>query len=149
MITQLKFNQKLHFGQWIGEILANKIKPYDHHPESIIAVPLHTKRIRQRGYNQASIIAQAISKKLRIPINTHSIIRHKATTAQMNLTSRQRHTNLRGAFYAKNKPHEKHIALIDDVMTTGSTLNALATYLKLQGVQRVDCYVIARASLHH
>lgn len=149
MITQLKFKQRLHFGQWVGRLLADTIKHNDELPESLIAVPLHHKRIKQRGYNQASVLAQVISQQLHIPNNKHCVLRHKATRAQSELTAKQRQSNLRHAFTVSNKITQKHIALVDDVMTTGSTLNALATCLKRQGVERVDCYVIARASLHH
>ncbi len=149
MITQLKFKQQLRYGQWSAHLLIEKIKACSTLPEAILAVPLHVNRIKQRGYNQASIITNAISKQLKIPISNHAVIRHKATTAQTDLSAKQRQTNIRRAFAVKDKIIQKHIALVDDVMTTGSTLNALAALLKQQGVQRVDCYVVARASLHH
>ncbi|MDF1760861.1 MAG: ComF family protein [Coxiellaceae bacterium] len=149
MITQLKFKQQLCYGQWITQLLIEKIKTNNNLPEAIMAVPLHKKRIKQRGYNQAGIIAQTISNQLQIPCIQYSVIRHKATAAQTDLSAKQRQINLRHAFTINNKIDQKHIALVDDVMTTGSTLNALAALLKQQGVQRVDCYTIARAALHN
>ena len=115
-------------------------------PEAIIAVPLHGKRLKQRGYNQSELIAKQLSRLLGIPLLTDAVIRTKKTEAQSGLSLKQRQSNILQAFQvSQNLP--THIALVDDVFTTGSTLNELSRQLKLAGCEFTQGWVIAHAPL--
>ena len=113
-------------------------------PEYIIPVPLHPKRIRQRGYNQATLLAKPLSKALALPLDKFQVKRTRYTPAQSQLHKKARLKNMKNAFSCKKDLPYQHVAIVDDVMTTGSTLNTLAHCLKQNGVSRVDVWVIAR-----
>jgi Predicted amidophosphoribosyltransferases len=114
-------------------------------PEIIIPVPLHPQRFRERGFNQSIEIAKSLSRHLNIPIDTQSCIRKRNTLHQIDLPARQRQSNMKQAFKVKQPMKARHIAILDDVMTTGSTVNELAKVLKQSGVNRVDIWVCGRA----
>ncbi len=114
-------------------------------PECIIPVPLHHNRYRQRGFNQSIEIARHLSRQLSIPLDLSSCIRNRDTTHQTDLPAKQRRKNMRQAFSVLNPMPYQHVAIVDDVMTTGATASALAAALKKHGVNRVDVWVCARA----
>ncbi len=115
-------------------------------PEAIIVVPLHTARLRERGYNQAVELAKPLARAMGIPIDGDLLWRTRPTPAQTGLDAASRRRNLRGAFAvsAKRAP-PAHVALFDDVMTTGATLRECARTLRRAGVARVDVWALARA----
>ena len=115
-------------------------------PDLLIPVPLHKLRMIKRGFNQASELGGYISKTLDIPLLTTALRRHCNTKAQSGLNRKQRRKNVRGAFYwhSQIKP-PPHVILIDDVMTTGTTVTECARVLKNAGAKRVDVWVAARA----
>jgi len=108
-------------------------------------VPLHKARYRQRGFNQSIEIAKAAGKALQIPVDMQSCVRHRDTPHQTQLTAKQRRTNMKNAFSMVKPITAGHIAIVDDVMTTGSTVHELAISLKKAGVARVDVWVCTRA----
>ena len=112
-------------------------------PELIIPIPLHRKRLRQRGFNQAVELARPIAKQLGLSIDRTLCKRIKNTPAQITLEAKQRQQNMRNAFQIK-PPNLDYIAIIDDVMTTTSTVNELCKCLRKQGVKKIDVWVIAR-----
>jgi ComF family protein len=115
-------------------------------PGAIVPVPLHPSRLRKRGYNQALELAKPLAKRLGIPVSREVLHRTRATHAQTELTAIQRRRNVRGAFAVNidgNAP--EHVAVLDDVFTTGATLAECACVLKRAGVQRVDVWALARA----
>jgi len=115
-------------------------------PDMLIPVPLHRLRMIKRGFNQASELGTYISKVLGIPLLTTALRRHRNTKAQSGLSRKQRRKNVRGAFYWHSlKTPDRHVALIDDVMTTGTTVTECARILKKAGAKRVDVWVAARA----
>ena len=115
-------------------------------PQAIIPVPLHRARLRSRGYNQALEIARPLAKALRIPLLRDALQRTRATDAQTELSALQRRRNVRGAFAARfDKEVPQHVAVLDDVFTTGATLSECTRVLKRAGVQRVDVWALARA----
>ena len=122
---------------------------YDEHQfntEAIIPVPLHVSRQKKRGYNQSTLLAQSLAKRLNQPTLTHNLIRNRPTKTQTELNMVERKKNVTDAFtYIKNSQLSKRILLIDDVCTTGSTLDACAKSLKLAGIQYVYGLTIARA----
>jgi ComF family protein len=114
-------------------------------PDMIIPVPLHSRRLRWRGFNQSEILAHALD--LRIPVITDILVRVRYTKPQVRTKSKNERTeNLRDAFDVT--PHTningKDILLIDDIMTTGTTLHECATKLKCAGARKVHCLVLAR-----
>ena len=114
----------------------------------IIAMPMHPQRLQERGFNQALEIAKLLAKKLNVPLDYTVCIRNKLTPPQASLPLKERVKNIRGVF-SVNEAHKINlkglkIALIDDVMTTGASLNELAKTLKKAGASHVECWVIAR-----
>lgn len=114
-------------------------------PEILIPVPLHPQRWRERGYNQAQEMAQALSSRLAIPIDTQTCVRLHANRPQVGLERDERRLNVRGAFGASRIIPAKHIAILDDVVTTGSTAAEVARVLRQAGAERVDLWAVARA----
>jgi len=149
MIQRLKFQQNLVYSRLLGEMLADgiseRLNMTGSSPDCLLPVPLHKKRLRQRGFNQSIELARTLSKKLDIPLNIDGVIRVRATASQSGLDAKQRKKNIRGAFKLRKNSNAKHVAIIDDVVTTTSTVNEIARLLKGNGVERVDVYSIARA----
>lgn len=113
-------------------------------PDLLIPLPLHPQRLKERGYNQALEIAQPLAKALALPLENRLLVRSKDTEHQARLSEKARHHNMRRAFVAQADLHGKHIALVDDVMTTGASLDAAARALRQAGAARVDGWVLAR-----
>ncbi|HHL45198.1 MAG TPA: ComF family protein [Gammaproteobacteria bacterium] len=148
LLTQLKFHQKLVHARLLGTLMARWLtQPVL--PELLVPVPLHSSRLRERGYNQALELARPIAKQLRLPIDSRICHRTNATAAQSGLNLEQRRTNMRNAFVVTGNLQAKHIAIIDDVVTTGHTVNEMARVLRRAGAERIDIWACARASLHH
>jgi len=145
LIADLKFNQQYKNARLLATLLANHLEKTAEMPEVIIPVPLHKQRYQQRGFNQTVEIAKTLSRQLKLPVDTKSCIRHRNTPHQINLPAKQRHKNIKNAFTICQPIKAQHIALLDDVMTTGTTVNELARVLKKSGVSRVDVWVCARA----
>ncbi len=110
----------------------------------IIPMPLHPQRLKERGFNQSLEIARLLSKQLGIPLDYHSAIRSKYTPPQASLALKERAKNIKGAFAVNGDLVGKRIAIVDDVMTTGASLNELAKTLKQAGASHVECWVVAR-----
>ena len=148
-IQQLKFKNKLNHLPLLSKILINYIADYHPTPlpEYLVPVPLHSSRIFQRGFNQATEIAKIVGKHFHIGYDTHRLQRILATDAQANLSAKMREKNVSHAFKTDCFPDFKHIAIIDDVVTTGSTVNAVAATLHAAGVKHIEVWAIARPSL--
>lgn len=116
-------------------------------PELLLPVPLHPARLRSRGYNQALELARPLAKRYGLPLRHDVLRRVRRTQAQTELDGLARSRNLRAAFAVQNLPPQRHVALVDDVMTTGSTLAECARTLIDAGVPRVDVWALARTPL--
>lgn len=115
-------------------------------PDMILPVPLHRGRLRQRGYNQALELAKPLAKALGIPLQNDLLQRQRATSAQTELDAVTRRRNMRGAFVVRSGVRlPAHVAILDDVMTTGATLAECARVLKRAGVRKLDVWALARA----
>lgn len=126
-------------------ILQQRRESYFRLPEVILPVPLFWQRQCQRGYNQALLIAKPLSKWLNIPLDTQSLQRIRKTIPQRKLSASERRRNVKNAFcYQPKKPY-KRIALVDDVVTTGSTINTICALLCQQGVEEIIVWTLARA----
>lgn len=148
LILQFKFQQKLAIGKKLGTLMAQDIvRRQLSLPDILLPVPLHASRLKQRGYNQALELARPIAANLKIPLDIHSCRRLKATEEQVGLSAKLRKSNLKGAFEVNGNFRDKRVAIIDDVMTTGSTVHELSQQLIKAGATRVDVWVCARAVL--
>lgn len=148
LLHQYKFQERLDRGALLSDGLIETVK---HHykdkagPEALIPIPLHPKRQSQRGFNQSIEICRTLSKTFNWRLERFGLIKQRPTEAQSNLALRYRKKNIQHAFRAiENLPG--HVALIDDVVTSCSTVNEAAKTLKLAGVQRVDVLCLARTS---
>lgn len=113
-------------------------------PDFIVPMPLHSIKLRERGFNQTLEIARRVSKKCGISLLPGACKRIKDTASQAGLTWKEREKNIRGAFTCEIDVTGKHIAMLDDVMTTGATLNELAKVLRKHGATRLSGWVVAR-----
>ena len=145
LIHGLKYHHQSLNGRLLGQLLARQIQPP--YPEAILPVPLHWWRQLRRGYNQAVEITLGVQDILPLPIDSRSLRRHRPTATQTQLTRVQRQQNLHGAFNAKALPY-KHVALLDDVITTGSTMKELTRLLHAQGVEVVEVWAPCRTLDH-
>lgn len=149
LVLALKFGAQLAYATLFGEMLHSAIRQRRiEPPQLLVAVPLGPKRLAERGFNQAVEIAKPLARALKIPLDKHLLLRTRDTAAQALLPPEQRHNNLRGAFTVSSQSMERlrgsHIGVVDDVMTTGETLNELASTLKRFGARRVTNLVFAR-----
>ncbi len=149
-VYQFKFKQKLNQGKLLARLFIRSIENREYTvPDIIIPVPLHKKRLRKRGYNQALEIARIISKKLNCDLSYKDIYRNRDTGVQMELPAKQRYKNVKNAFSLTKSSIDfknKHVCIIDDVMTTGNTVNEAAKCLKKAGAKKVDVWCIARVA---
>lgn len=119
---------------------------FQQHHWTLIPIPLHSARLRWRGYNQAELLAQGLAHSWGYPLNTHTLIRHRHTTPQMTLSGESRKSNLVNAFSLKSHTSlPSHILLIDDVATSAATLRESAHVLKRAGAQSVWGLTLAQA----
>lgn len=145
MISQLKFHGNLTYAPLLAHTFTQSINQRKNHiPDCIIPVPLHKTRLRERGFNQALELARIISKHLDITLDYTICQREKPTPFQSGLSAKQRQLNLKNAFSITKTHDYKHVAIFDDVVTTGTTVNELAKQLKLSGVEVVEIWAIAR-----
>lgn len=144
-ITALKFHSEMSYIPMLAHLFIKAVSKRQRRlPECIIPIPLHLKRMQQRGYNQALELARIIAKQLNIPINLTLCQRTTDTPFQSGLTARQRKDNLNNAFEVVLSHQYKHVAIFDDVVTTGTTANELSRKLKLSGVEIIEVWAIAR-----
>ncbi len=142
LIKRFKYQRQPWFATPLAKQLAENITQP---AERLIPVPMHWKRRWQRGYNQSTVLANALGKQLNIPVDSQVITRTRHTPPQQSLNKRERFRNLRNAFKINQRsPLPHHVALVDDVVTTGTTANTLATLLKNTDVDRVDVYCLCR-----
>lgn len=152
LIQRAKFSGDLACARLLGLLMAEGIRRRQPSlPQTLIPVPLHRGRLATRGYNQALELARPIARALRLPIEPACVARVRATAEQTGLSAKARGDNLRDAFAVRHRDRNRigdDVAIIDDVMTTGHTVDALADAMKQSGVRRVRVWVCARAVLH-
>lgn len=142
---RLKFHGDLAAGRLLGQLLARSLAGAPR-PAALVALPLHRARLRQRGYDQALELARPLARALGLPLLAGRLRRARHSLPQSGLDARARRRNVRGAFVvAPGPPLPAHLALFDDVMTTGATLQEAARALRRAGVERVDLWALARA----
>ncbi|MDH2997326.1 competence protein ComF [Pasteurellaceae bacterium LFhippo2] len=149
-IHRFKYQQNYWLDRMLARLLLLAIRNAQREfqlklPEVIIPVPLFWQRQWKRGFNQAELIAQPISEWLQIPLDTQSLQRTRATRPQQELTASERRNNLRKAFCYQPIKNYQRVALVDDVVTTGSTMNMICIELLKQGVKEIQVWTLARA----
>lgn len=145
MVQALKYGGALELAPWLGTRLS---KLAHGGWDVLLPVPLHARRLGERGFNQALELARPLAKAWGVPVAPRLARRVKLTPAQAGLSARERARNLRAAFQVTGDVSGLRVAVVDDVMTTGATLDALARALKAAGAARVDNLVVARTPSH-
>ncbi len=146
LLQQFKFRGHLAQGHTLSTALAEYLDMRGAaHPDILLPVPLHHRRLAARGFNQAGEIARTIGKALDIPVAYSALRRIRATPAQRSLDRKARRANLKGAFASCRSFAGLHIGLVDDVITTSSTTNAAAHAVARAGAVRISVYALARA----
>ncbi|GGU75180.1 hypothetical protein GCM10009504_35540 [Pseudomonas laurentiana] len=150
MITRFKYHRQWPLGRLLAELLGNwlayrfaeGLTP----PALLLPVPMAARRLRERGYNQAGMLANWLGTQLKITCDERLLVRTLDTPPQQGQNARTRKRNLHHAFAVTdvNAVAGRHLALIDDVLTTGATAQALASLLLKAGARRVDVYCLAR-----
>jgi ComF family protein len=148
MIRRLKYGGAIAMGRVLGELFARRLmlQPLGSRPQLLVAVPLAHRRFCERGYNQAIVLAEHIQRAMALPMRTDLLVRVRDTLEQAGLDQRDRRTNIRRAFETTGSLPASHVAIVDDVVTTGSTVNEIARVLKRAGAKRVEVWAIARAA---
>lgn len=143
LIQTFKYDRRLALGAYFGQRLAALAANCA--ADLVIPLPLHPLRLRERGFNQALELARPVSRACALPIVAHACQRIRHTPAQAALPWRQRVANVRGAFHCTADFSGRRLLLIDDVMTSGASLDELARTVKLHGAAHVTVLVVARA----
>ncbi len=150
LVTALKFNARPEVARPLGQALAQRLAQdqRQHSVDLILPVPLGSRRLRERGYNQAWELARAVARQLGLPAHADVLQRLRDTPAQTGLTRAERERNLRDLMWVPPQamPHVagRAVALVDDVLTTGATANAASAVLKQAGAASVQVWVLAR-----
>ena len=146
LIQRFKFAGELALAPLLAGLLAIKIAARQTSlPGLLIPVPLHAARLRERGFNQATELARILGRRLDLRVDHRLCQRVRRTEPQSTLPLKQRRANLRNAFELNGRLRSTHLAIVDDVMTSGYTSGELAHILKQAGARRVEVWVIARA----
>ena len=147
LVQALKYERRLHVAEPLGELLAAAVARApvaSGRAQAIVAIPLTSARQCERGFNQSGEIARTVARRSGVPL-VHGLVRTGSAPPQATLSRAQRMKNVRGAFGCSRAFDGLHVALVDDVMTSGATLDAAARALVRAGAARVDAWVVARA----
>lgn len=146
LITGLKFQQHFHQARLLGELLAPQLPvTFIQELDALLPVPLHPRRLRERGYNQALEISRFIARRHELPLLGDICRRVRATAAQSALPLKQRKHNLRQAFDCSEDLDGLRLGIVDDVVTSGHTVNELARCLQRAGAESISVIAVARA----
>ena len=151
-IHALKYDGQTRLAEPLGKLLARKYSASRLRADILVPVPLHSERQQQRGYNQSQLLAEHCSRLIGVPICSDILIRRRATSAQVGLAAYERQQNVAGAFacsplFARGALSQRRVLLIDDVCTTGATLQACSEALFAAGAQEVWALVLAQPLL--
>lgn len=143
-LKALKFGRSLHYAPAFAELLLAQLPRFSSDIDALLPVPLHWRRQAFRGFNQATELSRPLAKRCGLPM-IGGVSRGRATAFQSGLSTAQRRRNLRNAFVVKKDLYNRHVLIVDDVVTTGETTRQLATTLIEHGVQKVSVLAVARA----
>ncbi len=145
MIQGLKYRRELVYGRILGQLLARHLSRRETRPELVIPVPLGLARYRERGFNQARELALPVCRSLGLTVSSHLVVRHRETQEQASLDRNERLKNTQRAFALTAPLTARHVAIVDDVVTTGSTANEISKVLRAAGVEWIEVWAVARA----
>jgi ComF family protein len=145
MIQGLKYRRELHYGRVLGELLACHLSQRQTRPELVIPMPLAPRRYKERGFNQARELALPLCQSLRLNLRSDVVTRTRETREQTALDRNERRKNMLDAFALIAPLQARHVAIVDDVVTTGSTANELAKLLRSAGAEWIEVWAVARA----
>lgn len=145
LIQRFKYQRLLGDARWLADALADQRRDLPVPlPDRIIPVPLYRWRLWARGFNQAAVIARHVGTRLRLPVQLGGIGHGNTRLHQVGMDARARRRAVRGAFDVRLDLRDQHIALVDDVMTTGATIHELARAVRAAGASRVEVWLLAR-----
>ncbi|MCX7680368.1 MAG: ComF family protein [Anaerolineae bacterium] len=145
-IHHLKYRGCAELAEPLGRVMADYLKEHLMPADVVVPVPLHITRLRERGYNQAALLAHAMARYSSLAVEERALIRERATASQVGLSAEERRLNVKGAFRCIGTGvGGKRVLLIDDVCTTGATLEACAVALYEAGARSVQALTLARA----
>ena len=146
-LQQLKFQQRLHYAPLLAGLFwqRHQERLQRLNAECLIPIPLHRKRLRKRGFNQALELARPLARALSLPLNYKALRRQRDTQQQSKLDAAERPRNVKDAFAWNNKQVPQRVLLVDDIITTGHTANSAALTLKQAGVKEVSLLAFARS----
>lgn len=149
VLQRVKYGREIACAGPLGDYLCRHLPALDR-SDLIVPVPLHRRRLQWRGFNQSALLATRLARRRQVPLNVHALARRRATPAQVGLGEAQRRRNVAGAFVVRDPPavRGKSVLLVDDVMTTGATVDECAQVLRRAGARCVDVLVLARALDH-
>lgn len=145
MLSQFKYARNLALAVPIARLLVDAVRAAQP-PDMVLPVPISRARLRERGFNQAAEIGRVVARALRLQLDVHAVSRRDGDPPQASLSLAERALRIRGAFHCLRDLQHARVALIDDVMTSGATLNELAATLRAAGAREVQCWVVARTS---
>jgi len=145
-IHKLKYKRDIGLGEILARPMISSLRKLNWPLDIITSVPLGLARFKERGYNQATLLARPIGLYLQIPFSPHLLMRTRETRTQVGLSVNERQDNMAGAFQANSKIiHGKNVLVVDDVATSGATFDACAQALFAAGASQVYCFSLARA----
>ena len=145
LVQAFKFNEQLLLARQFADKLIQRVEA---RPDCIVTMPLHPARLRERGFNQSLELARHIANRLDISLLSHACQRVRDTLPQSALPWKERGKNMRKAFACTQNLSGKHVAVVDDVMTSGASVNALAHALRQSGAHEVSAWIVARTLPH-
>lgn len=149
-LHRFKYQWKHCLARPLGTLMAERMEPFfsDTLYQSMVPVPLHPRRLRKRGFNQALVLARMLSRTYHIPLDRQNLVRTRWTQSQVGLSERERKDNVRGAFAVLQSARiaERTILLLDDIYTSGSTVDECSKVLINAGARKVDVLTLARAA---
>jgi ComF family protein len=146
VVHLFKYNDRTILAEPMGDLMAAYWKQNPMEVDVVVPVPLHAARLRERGYNQAALLAHEMARRVGLAVDDGVLIRQRATASQIDLDVRQRRENVRAAFRcSSDRLAGKRVLLVDDVCTTGATLEACSVALSEGGARSVQALTLARA----
>jgi len=143
LLHRFKYQHMLAMAEMFASQIMTRL-PRAALPDLIIPMPLHRDRLKERSFNQSTEIARIVASQLKLPMDYESCQRIRLTAPQASLPLKDRAKNIKGAFACQGSLAGMHVAVIDDVMTSGASLHELAKTLKKAGASRVECWIVAR-----
>ena len=144
-VHALKFGGRRSLARPLGDLMRESCGRFEaDRPDALVPVPLARARARERGFNQAELLAERVADKLGVRVRPRWLVRLRATAAQTELSATDRQVNVAGAFAAAPAVRDRHVVVVDDVMTTGATAAECARALRRAGARRVGVLAVAR-----